>query len=116
MSDNQITTPQNEVGAASVPSAAVEASLREHVARAEEHLQELEESMEGMLRDHDTIQEDRDQTRTLIESVRADMQRAQRALDRIEAGTFGQCVDCGGPIAPARLEAIPEADRCTDCA
>lgn len=37
------------------------------------------------------------------------------ALERIEAGTYGTCVRCGNPIAPARLEALPWAAHCIDC-
>ena len=37
------------------------------------------------------------------------------ALDRIEAGTYGVCVDCGVDIEPARLESQPVASRCIDC-
>ncbi|MCL6699133.1 TraR/DksA family transcriptional regulator [Sphingomonas sp. NSE70-1] len=40
----------------------------------------------------------------------------KRALARIEDGTYGECVRCGGEIAPARLEARPEAALCIDCA
>lgn len=40
----------------------------------------------------------------------------KRALDRIAAGTYGQCVRCGREIAIARLEARPEAALCIDCA
>ncbi len=36
----------------------------------------------------------------------------QRALARIEDGTYGTCVVCGQPIAEKRLEAIPWAARC----
>ena len=96
--------------------AGAEQSLRSQVERSQQQVLELESAMEGMLRDHDTIQEDLDQTRTLIGGVRADLQQALRALSRIEAGTFGQCVGCGNPIASARLEAIPEAERCSNCA
>lgn len=91
-------------------------TLLVQVARFEAQLQEMESGMAGLLRDHDTIQEDRDGTRRLIESVRGDLQRAQRALERISTGTFGQCTNCGGQIAAPRLEAIPEAERCTACA
>jgi RNA polymerase-binding protein DksA len=38
------------------------------------------------------------------------------ALARIEAGTFGTCVRCGRGIAPDRLEALPWAEHCIDCA
>jgi DnaK suppressor protein len=37
------------------------------------------------------------------------------ALARIEAGTFGTCLRCGEPIAPARLEALPWAAHCIAC-
>lgn len=40
----------------------------------------------------------------------------QRALARIEQGRYGECVRCGEEIAPARLEARPEAALCIDCA
>ena len=37
------------------------------------------------------------------------------ALRRITAGTYGECVDCGEQIDPARLEAYPTAKRCLAC-
>jgi DnaK suppressor protein len=37
------------------------------------------------------------------------------ALRRIDAGTYGTCLGCGRPIAPARLEALPWAAHCIDC-
>ena len=40
----------------------------------------------------------------------------QRALLRIENGTYGECVRCGEPIAPKRLEVRPEAALCIKCA
>ena len=40
----------------------------------------------------------------------------RRALARIEAGTYGECVRCGEDVAPARLDARPEAALCIDCA
>ena len=45
----------------------------------------------------------------------AQLEAVEGALARLDAGTYGTCVDCGGPIAPARLEAIPWAARCIDC-
>ena len=39
-----------------------------------------------------------------------------RALERIAKGTYGKCVRCGSQIAPARLDARPEAALCIDCA
>ena len=37
------------------------------------------------------------------------------ALARLEDGSFGACIRCGRPIAPARLEALPWAATCIDC-
>jgi DnaK suppressor protein len=37
------------------------------------------------------------------------------ALARIEAGTYGECTDCGVTIPAARLKATPEAARCIHC-
>lgn len=38
-----------------------------------------------------------------------------RALVRLEAGTYGVCVSCGEQIPPARLEAVPSTDHCVNC-
>lgn len=48
--------------------------------------------------------------------VEREIASVKRALARIEKGTYGQCVRCGGAIAQARLEARPEAALCIDCA
>ena len=37
------------------------------------------------------------------------------ALERMDAGTYGQCTDCGVTIPPERLNAYPTAKRCLDC-
>lgn len=37
------------------------------------------------------------------------------AIQRLENGSYGACVDCGTEISVARLEAIPEASECTRC-
>ena len=45
----------------------------------------------------------------------AELNAVDAALQRIEAGTYGQCIDCGIPIPEARLHAAPEATRCITC-
>jgi DnaK suppressor protein len=37
------------------------------------------------------------------------------ALVRLDTGTWGTCAECGQPIAPERLEALPWAALCIDC-
>jgi DnaK suppressor protein len=41
--------------------------------------------------------------------------RLSAALARLRAGEYGVCRECGGPIAPARLRAVPDADACVTC-
>jgi len=52
----------------------------------------------------------------LDERGRRGVEAATMALDRIADGTYGRCVDCGEEIPTARLEALPEAERCVACA
>lgn len=117
MSDS-MTTANATDGSAATSNIADRAarSLREHAERSERQLHELESDLVGLLSDHGTIQEDRDGTRRLIESIRADLNRTQRALARIDAGTYGRCTTCREPIAEARLAAIPESEHCNNCA
>src|SRR6186997_3402314 len=41
--------------------------------------------------------------------------KIQKALERIENGTFGTCEECGEPISNKRLEARPETTLCIRC-
>jgi DnaK suppressor protein len=43
------------------------------------------------------------------------LQAIEEALFRMEKGTYGTCRDCGEPIAPARLNAIPWTRVCITC-
>jgi DnaK suppressor protein len=43
------------------------------------------------------------------------LQAIEEALYRMEKGTYGTCRDCGEPIAPARLNAIPWTRVCITC-
>lgn len=45
-----------------------------------------------------------------------EIRQIQAALERIEDGTFGTCVNCGEPISEERLQAVPHAARCRNCA
>ena len=57
------------------------------------------------------------QQRDLALRDRSDQQLVlvEEALARLDAGTFGTCVRCGGPVGADRLEALPWAARCIDC-
>lgn len=51
----------------------------------------------------------------LGERETAELDAIDAALARIEAGTYGECTDCGVTIPPARLQATPDAPRCIPC-
>ncbi|HKN46380.1 MAG: hypothetical protein DME09_07325 [Candidatus Rokuibacteriota bacterium] len=51
-------------------------------------------------------------TRTLlVERVN----RLADALERLNEGEYGVCVECSEPIPPARLRALPEVQTCVRC-
>lgn len=60
------------------------------------------------------------ESQELVMSLDADGRRELRAIDaaleRIEEGSYGECVRCGNPIAQARLEALPYTALCIECA
>ncbi|MEI7537760.1 MAG: TraR/DksA family transcriptional regulator [Comamonadaceae bacterium] len=45
----------------------------------------------------------------------AEIRLIDAALERIKAGSYGQCLDCGESIPAARLQAAPQALRCIAC-
>jgi DnaK suppressor protein len=58
---------------------------------------------------------DREIDYTLEEHDERLLESIDAALARIDAGTYGTCVNCGRAIAPERLEAMPWATLCIDC-
>ena len=46
---------------------------------------------------------------------KAFLDKIQKALEKIDNGTFGTCDDCGEKISIKRLEARPTATLCIDC-
>ena len=52
----------------------------------------------------------------LREHERQQLTQVEAALAAIDAGTYGTCRSCGRAIAPGRLEAIPWASLCIECA
>ena len=47
--------------------------------------------------------------------IRQELAGIEHALDKFEKGTYGLCDNCGKPIAPERLEALPQASLCMNC-
>lgn len=105
------------------------AALRARLeARARELTGELAQAherwREGVDADHSDVIDRKelaaDQARAETDAGEADrdfaeLQAVRAALERIAEGRFGDCSDCGEPIAAARLQALPSAARCAAC-
>jgi RNA polymerase-binding protein DksA len=47
--------------------------------------------------------------------IRQELAGIEHALEKFEKGTYGLCDNCGQPIDPERLEALPQANLCLKC-
>lgn len=64
-------------------------------------------------RSHST--EERGRVIATARALRANLRDVERALAKLDDGTYGRCDRCGGPIGDERLDAIPWALLCIDC-
>ena len=58
---------------------------------------------------------ERDHELTVLNSERDKLAQIERALGRIDDGTYGVCESCGNPIGKMRLMAFPRATLCMTC-
>ena len=58
---------------------------------------------------------ERGQAITIVRELKNSLVDVERALGKIEAGTYGVCERCGRPIGDDRLEAIPGVRLCIEC-
>jgi DnaK suppressor protein len=48
----------------------------------------------------------------VVMAAEAELLEVTAALERVDAGTYGMCEECGEPIPEGRLEIVPAARRC----
>jgi DnaK suppressor protein len=58
---------------------------------------------------------EREHELALTHNARELLEQNERAIARIQAGTYGNCDSCGEPIGKARLQAFPRATLCVSC-
>lgn len=51
----------------------------------------------------------------LLAQMEESLEEVEDALERLDRGVYGNCINCGKPIPPARLEAIPQTPYCVNC-
>jgi DnaK suppressor protein len=66
--------------------------------------------------DSGQVTAERGEVEALVASLVEALDDVDHALEKLTTTGFGICESCGGPIAPARLEAMPTARTCVACA
>ena len=66
--------------------------------------------------DSSQVTAERGEAEALATQLRETLADVDRAIEKLEEGTYGVCELCGKPIGDARLEAMPTARRCMACA
>ena len=66
--------------------------------------------------DSSQVTAERGEAEALAGKLKEGLAEVEHALAKMEDGSYGSCERCGEPIAPARLEAMPAARFCMNCA
>ncbi|MER7974439.1 TraR/DksA C4-type zinc finger protein [Streptomyces sp. NPDC096080] len=102
------------------------AELLTEGARLRAEITSSEKSLAGLMRDSgDGAGDDdadtgtknitREHEMALAANAREMLQQTEHALQRLDAGTYGLCENCGNPIGKARMQAFPRATLCVEC-
>lgn len=102
------------------------AELAAEVDRLGKEISSSEATLVGMMRDSadgagddeaDTGSKNitREHELALAANAREMLSQTERALERLDAGTYGLCENCGNPIGKARMQAFPRATLCVEC-
>jgi RNA polymerase-binding transcription factor DksA len=96
--------------------AQLEVRLAELAARLQRIETELDQPVSEDFSEQATEREDEEVLEDLGAAGLQEIRMIEAALDRIANGTYGICVSCGDPISDARLDVLPQAPRCRNCA
>ena len=58
---------------------------------------------------------EREKNLALVRRLELKVDEIEKALKTAQKGTYGICENCGKPIDPARLKALPETTLCVKC-
>ena|SRR5690349_11585645 len=90
--------------------------LRDRSRRVQDDLRRRFTSLPRDAPDAAIVLENDEVLEAVDESARSELRQIERALARLETGTYGLCEECGRHIESARLRAVPYALRCQRCA
>jgi RNA polymerase-binding transcription factor DksA len=99
-------------------TATLRASLEEERGQLQAQLAELDDdsdlSYDENFADSAQVAGQQGANRALAGQLKENLSEVERALQKMEAGTYGICERCGKEIAEARLEAMPATPFCID--
>ena len=106
--------------------AEVRDELNQYADRLRHELHDAEEELAGLMRDAGdgagndqadvgSTTFERDHEMSLANNAREMLAQTERALARIDDGSYGVCESCGQPIGKMRVMAFPRATLCLSC-
>ncbi|MDP1820887.1 MAG: TraR/DksA C4-type zinc finger protein [Acidimicrobiales bacterium] len=107
-----------------MPDQSITSSLRDRLVEDRDHLASQVAALEpgsGVGDDFDEgfadsgqVAAEQGENKVLAAQLRAELDEVERALEKLDDGSYGTCETCGEPIADARLEAMPATRYCID--
>lgn len=90
--------------------------LQARIQHYEDHRHRISGALDKDIEDQALEVQNDEVVERLDDEARIELAQVERALVRIDAQIGDRCEECGDPIAPARLEALPYTTHCKDCA
>ncbi len=122
----RVTTPRDLTPPPSELRLTPKVTLLLELKKEAAHLQEEIAHQEVLAQDHpasgnhmaDDASEVFEQTKNLAlkRHLERKLEQVELAIHRVKEGTYGICDKCGKAISPERLQALPYATTCVDCA
>ena len=105
---------------------AIRSELAKELVRLQTELAAIEREMDALIADAGdgagddqadagTKTFEREHEMSLVINARDMVLQTERALERIDTKTYGNCEECGSPIGKARLQVFPRATLCMLC-
>lgn len=91
------------------------ASLSQEIAKTRSAEEETTEESTQDIADKAVSSYTREFLYSLNDAERNTIQQIDQALDRIDEGTYGFCLNCGNPMNEKRMTAISWSRHCVDC-
>ena len=94
----------------------LKAEYEKRIENTEKHLLHREEPISQDFAEQAVEMENEEVVERLDEEAKHELALVNSALGRIEKGEYGICEACGNEISEARLDALPHAEKCINCA